>query len=109
MALAIDTYIAAHLQTTGRQQAAMGRALDLLRREFHVLDDSLLPYQNMVSTLTTFFVESPRQPSNSQLTELRKWFWVTALGQRYSGGGYRQNILSDVEFFRSLAQDAGAV
>ncbi len=90
------------------QQAAMGRALDLLRKEFQVLDDSLLPYQNMVSTLTTFFVESPRQPSNNQLAELRKWFWGTALGQRYSGGGYRQNILSDVEFFRGLAHGASA-
>ena len=85
------------------QQAAMGRALDLLRREFYVLDDGLLPYQNMVSTLTTFFCMHTKQPSGTQLQEIRKWFWGTALGQRYSGGGYRQNILQDVTFFKKLA------
>ena len=85
------------------QQAAMGRALDFLRKEFSVLDDGLLPYQNMVSTLTCFFYERPRQPSKIQLEEIRKWFWGTALGQRYSGSGYRNNILGDVEFFRGLA------
>lgn len=85
------------------QQAAMGRALDLLRKEFRVLDGGLLPYQNMVSTLTCFFCEHARQPSKIQLQEIRKWFWGTALGQRYSGGGYRKNILGDIEFFRALA------
>ena len=85
------------------QQAAMGRALDLLRKEFNVLDGGLLPYQNMVSTLTIFFSEHGRQPTKIQLHEIRKWFWGTALGQRYSGSGYRQYILDDVEFFRKLA------
>lgn len=87
------------------QQKAMKRALDLLRKEFNVLDCGLLPYQNMVSTLTIFFCEHSRQPTTIQLQEIKKWFWSTALGQRYSGGGYRQNILEDVEFFKKLASD----
>ena len=85
------------------QEAAMGRALDLLRREFSVLDDGLLPYQNMVATLTVFFCGHPKQPSPGQLQEIRKWFWGTALAQRYSGSGYRQHILQDVAFFNKLA------
>lgn len=85
------------------QQAAMGHALDLLSKQFSVLDDGLLPYQNMVSTLTCFFCDHAKQPTKVQLLEIRKWFWGTALGQRYSGSGYRNNILGDVEFFRELA------
>ncbi len=85
------------------QQKAMGRALDLLYKKFSVLDGGLLPYSNMVSTLTTFFCWHARSPTQDQLQEIRKWFWGTALGQRYSGSGYRKNILDDVEFFRRLA------
>lgn len=86
------------------QQSAMKRALDLLRAKFFVLDDGLLPSQYMVSTLTVFFAYRPKQPTPAQLQELRVWFWATALGQRYSGSGYRQNILDDARFFKSLAE-----
>lgn len=85
------------------QQKAMHRALDLLRTKFFVLDDGLLPSQYMVSTLTVFFAHRPKQPTPSQLTEMRAWFWATALGQRYSGSGYRENIVADARFFKALA------
>jgi hypothetical protein len=78
--------------------------LDLLRAKFFVLDDGLLPSQYMVSTLTVFFAHRPKQPTPAQLAQLRLWFWATALGQRYSGSGYRQNILDDSRFFKSLAE-----
>jgi hypothetical protein len=96
------TSIKQFTQVWTKQQAAMGRALDLLVSEFCVLDDGLLPYQNMVSTLTIFFSAHPRRPGGKELAEIRRWFWGTSLGQRYSGGGYRQNILKDVKFFREL-------
>lgn len=86
------------------QQRAMHRALDLLRAKFCVLDDGLLPSQYMVSTLTVFFAHRPKQPTPAQLAQLRVWFWATALGQRYSGSGYRQNILDDSRFFKALAE-----
>jgi hypothetical protein len=91
-------------QVWSAQQQATARCLDLLRTKFYVLDDGLLPSQYMVSTLSVFFVHRPRQPTPGQLTEIRKWFWATALGQRYSGTGYRQNILDDAAFFAKLAQ-----
>lgn len=90
-------------KTWDAQQAATKRALDLLKTRFHVLDDGLLPSQYMVATLTVFFYSRPKQPTAEQLKEIRKWFWGTALGQRYSGRGYRQNILHDTEFFKKLA------
>ena len=85
------------------QEKATGRALDLLKNEFMVLDDGLLPSHNMVATLTVFFQARPKQPSPEQLREIRKWFWATALGARYSGRGHRQNIIHDADFFQSLA------
>jgi len=89
----------------GAQQRAMHRALDLLRARFGVLDDGLLPSRYMVSTLTVFFTNWPKQPTTAQLAQLRVWFWATALGQRYSGSGYRQNILDDSRFFKALAKE----
>lgn len=85
------------------QRTAMNLAIDLLSKQFHVLDEGLLPSRNMVTTLTVFFYENKRRPSQNQMREIKKWFWGTALGQRYSGRGFRQNILDDVSFFRKLA------
>ncbi|NPC56665.1 DUF262 domain-containing protein [Caenimonas soli] len=87
----------------GQEQATL-RAIDLLKSKFSVLDDGLLPSQYMVSTLSVFFVHRPKQPTPEQLAEIRKWFWATALGQRYSGTGYRHNIVDDAQFFAELAQ-----
>lgn len=84
------------------QQKATGRAIDLLRSHFMVLDEGLLPSQNMVATLTVFFKGHPKQPTPKQLAEIRKWFWATALGARYSGRGHRQNIIQDADFFEAL-------
>lgn len=86
-----------------RQQRAVGLAVDCLRQHFHVLNDGLLPSKYMVSTLSVFFYHREGQPGRRQLGEIRKWFWATALGQRYSGRGFRDNILDDARFFQRLA------
>lgn len=86
-----------------KQQRAIGLAIDCLRHHFHVLDDGLLPSRYMVSTLAVFFYRREAQPSRMQLGEISKWFWSTALGQRYSGRGFRGNIVEDAEFFKKLA------
>jgi hypothetical protein len=98
-----QTSIATFTQTWARQQDATKRAIDLLQTRFRVLDDGLLPSQYMVCTLAIFFYNRPKQPSHTQLREIRKWFWATGLGQRYSGRGYLSHILKDAEFFRKLA------
>ena len=52
----------------------------------------------------SFFHHHPGQPDKYQRNEIRKWFWATGVGKRYSGGGYHKNLVSDVKLFRSLAQ-----
>jgi hypothetical protein len=86
-----------------RQSRAIFRAIDYLKQNFFVLDDGLLPSENMISTLAVFFYNHPALATPRQQTEIRKWFWATAVGQRYSGRGFRDNILRDAKFFRSLA------
>jgi hypothetical protein len=85
------------------QQSATHRAIDFLSAKFRVLDDGLLPSQYLVATLSVFFCHRPKQPTPEQLHAIRKWFWATALGQRYSGRGYRKNIVEDAKFFKDLA------
>jgi len=96
-------------KTWDLQQKAMHRALDLLRIQFHVLDDGLLPSQYMVATLTVFFFRHARQPQPEQLAQISRWFWSTALGSRYSGSGYRGNILQDSDYFKRLAANGREV
>jgi len=97
------TTSAAFTQTWKGQQKAVQRALDLLKTHFSVLDGGLLPSQYLVCTLAVFFYHRPKQPTPAQFREIRKWFWATGLGQRYSGRGYLSHILKDAEFFRRLA------
>ena len=87
-----------------RVSHAIGRAVDYLVTTLGVPSFSYLPSANMVATLTLFFYHNGlAQPSPRQMRELRKWFWATGVGQRYTGRGYNQNIQRDVTFFRQLA------
>ena len=38
------------------------------------------------------------------LRVLKKWFWATSIVSRYTGKGYRQNLLSDITFFERLGK-----
>jgi hypothetical protein len=91
-----------------QQERALHRAIDLLRWRFSVLNDGLLPSQYMLATLTVFFVHREGAPSPGQMKQIARWFWATALGQRYSGRGFRQNILKDAAWFRKLARNASS-
>lgn len=60
----------------------------------------------MVTTLSCFyFFNNNRQPNTSQRNEIRKWFWHTGIASRYSGRGYRKNILADVALFNKMAKN----
>jgi len=89
---------------------AVELAVDYLQ-QFGVLNHSYLPSATMVTTLSLFFYHSGcALPDAQQKRELRKWFWATCVGQRYTGRGYRRNILGeegslgDVDFFERLAK-----
>lgn len=91
-------------RTWDRYKKAVLGAADYLRHAFPVHDESYLPSANMLATLAVFFFHHPRRPSRFQAREIRKWFWTTGVGQRYSGRGYHQNIVGDALFFESLAK-----
>ncbi|MFH1624691.1 MAG: DUF262 domain-containing protein [Pseudomonadota bacterium] len=87
----------------------LGRAIDYLVSNFGVVNLSFLPSTNMVTTFGLFYYFNNLAQSNTQQRrELRKWFWATSVGRRYTGRGYRQNILTDVEFFKRLGQKRNA-
>jgi hypothetical protein len=95
-------------RTWKRYRVAVGKAVDYLNQRFGVYHSGLLPSQYMVATLSVFFNQHSAAPNSQQAGEIRKWFWATGVGLRYSGRGYRQNLTADVKFFRKLARGTGA-
>ncbi len=87
-----------------RYQNAFLTAVDYLHHHFPVYDETYLPSANMLATLAVFFFQHPGQPNGYQAREIRKFFWATGVGQRYSGRGYHRNIVKDANFFASLAK-----
>jgi hypothetical protein len=85
-------------------ESAYGKALDYLRIQFCVRGPQFLPSTVMVSMLAVFFAHHRGQPDKQQRRRIRQWFWATAIGQRYTGRGFRRNVLPDIAFFRSLAR-----
>ena len=87
-----------------RFETAFTKALDYLRGTFCVLNLRFLPSTVMIGILAVFFESHRGQPNAQQRREIRRWFWATAIGQRYSGRGFRRNVLPDVRLFRNLAE-----
>jgi hypothetical protein len=85
-----------------------GKAVDYLRQNFSVLTREYLYSDYMIATLALFFFWNGRGPSAGQKKELRKWFWATAVGSRYSGRNFSRCLPEDLKFFRRLARNGGA-
>jgi hypothetical protein len=84
---------------------SMGLSIDYIKKNFNVADYGFLPSTNMIPTLSMyFFHHNNRQPSLGQKKEIKRWFWATGAATRYSGAGYRSNIIDDVNFFIKLAK-----
>jgi hypothetical protein len=90
-------------------QRAISRSIDCLHQQFQVMDDAMLPSEYMIATLAIFFSERDRPAAPNHLREIRKWFWATAVGQRYSGRGFRQNIPGDAGFFTAGKKQDGEI
>lgn len=83
-------------------------AADYLVYELNVPNFGFLPSEPMVTILALFFFHNRnKRPSKAAKERLRQWFWATAVGARYTGRGYRPNILSDASFVESLAKNRG--
>lgn len=84
-------------------ETAIQKSLDYLRTNFRVLNQRFLPSTVMLGVLAVFFAQHRGQPNAYQRREIARWFWTTGIGQRYSGRGFRRNVLPDVRFFKRLA------
>lgn len=88
-----------------RLASCFGKAVDYLRQQFSVLSREYLGYDYIISMLALFYFWNGRGPSERQKREIRKWFWATCFGQRYSGGEFLQCVPKDTAFFEKLAQN----
>ncbi|MBN1129060.1 MAG: DUF262 domain-containing protein [Chitinispirillaceae bacterium] len=85
---------------------AFGLAADYLLQEFTITDYNLLPNDNIFTMLSLFHFWNGRRATRYQKRELNKWFWHTALGERYSGAAFNKNIPADVKFMNRLSRNA---
>jgi hypothetical protein len=68
----------------------------------------LLPSQNIYSMLSYFFFLNQSRAKPNQMREIKKWFWHTSCGDRYSGAAFNRNIPDDIKFFQRLANSPNA-
>ncbi len=83
-------------------------AVDFLVNTMNVKKLELLPSQNIYSILSYFFFLNQSRAKPNQMREIKKWFWHTACGDRYSGSGFNRNIPDDIKFFQRLANGTNA-
>jgi hypothetical protein len=92
-----------------RLREAIGRAVDFVVSELGVPSFQFLPSEPMIIILALFFFHNKNvRPSRAAKRRLKQWFWSTGLGARYTGRGYRPNLLSDASFVARLSDSPGA-
>lgn len=91
-----------------RLQYGYEEAVDFLVNHLKVKQPSLLPYQNIYTLLAFFFYLNQSRAKSSQIKEIKKWFWHTACGERYSGAAFNRNIPEDIKFFRKLVKSVNS-
>lgn len=87
----------------------VGKAADYLRQNFCVLSRDYLASDYMLAMLACFFLWNDRGPSRSQTEQIRKWFWATSVGSRYSGRDFNRCVPDDLKFFKKLATNRSLV
>lgn len=80
-----------------------GKSVDYLRQHFMVLNREYIYSDYMIAMLALFFYWNGRGPSTGQKDQIRKWFWATAVGSRYSGRNFLRCVPADVKFFMRLS------
>ncbi len=85
-----------------------GKAVDYLRAHFKVLNRDYLYSDYIVAMLAMFFFWNGKGPGAKQSDTIRKWFWSTTVGSRYSGSSFNRALPDDLKFLRRLAKNPGA-
>ena len=78
----------------------ISRAIDFLKTELNVFSLKLLPMENILAVLTSFFASSQKQPppfSQEQYKVIKKWFWRACFSQRYARGGAKSTDIDLAE------------
>lgn len=83
----------------------VGKAADYLRDRFCVVSRDFLASDYMLSMLAYFFFHNRQGPNRQQAEEIRKWFWATSVGSRYSGRDFNRCVPADLKFFEELAKN----
>ena len=96
-------------KTWTRLREAFGAAADYFVQPLEVPGFDFLPSEPMFTVLTLyFFHKGTGRPPKAAQERLRRWFWGTAVGARYTGRGYRPNLLADAGFVKRLAENPRA-
>ncbi len=91
-----------------RLSVCFGKAVDYLRLNFSVVSRDYLYSDYMLAMLALFYYWNRSGPSIRQKQEIRKWFWATAVGSRYSGSKFNTCLPEDLRFFYRLAMNGAA-
>ncbi len=90
-----------------RLSACFGKAVDYLRQNFCVISRDYLYSDYMIAVLALFFYWNGQGTTNKQKEQIRKWFWATAVGSRYSGAKFLTCLPADVKMFKRMAVKRG--
>lgn len=85
----------------------VAKAVNYLRGQFSVISRNFLASDYLLSMLAYFFFLNGHGPNRLQAEEIRKWFWATSVGSRYSGRDFNRCVPQDLKFFRALAEKPG--
>lgn len=90
-----------------RLSVCFGKAVDYLRQNFSVITRDYLYSDYVVAMLAVFFYWNGQGTTARQKEQIRKWFWATAVGSRYSGSKFFISLPADLRFFKKLATQRG--
>ena len=90
-----------------RLSVCFGKAVDYLRQNFAVITRDCLYSDYVVAVLALFFYWNARATNTKQKEQIRRWFWATAVGSRYSGSKFLNCLPSDLRFFKRLVDQPG--
>lgn len=79
-------------------------AADFLVNIIGISNANQLPSENIFSMLAYFFYNRQSRATAQQIKEIKKWFWHTSCGNRYSGREFYDNISADITFFERLSR-----
>ncbi|MEG4119837.1 DUF262 domain-containing protein [Microcoleus sp. N9_B4] len=85
-------------------QTGIFRAIDFLKDELNVFSLKLLPMENILAVLASFFASSQTQPHpvpQEQYEVIKQWFWRACFSQRYARGGAKSTDV-DLEEVQKL-------